>query len=107
MGLRGKGKGDLYMNSHIHKMTASGYDTVKEVSHVVSSSVHALMVPVANAYHETKTTITEPLSMKQRAYHLLVWGTGGWLTYTLVGSMFPREKRMLESGVARAWKRLR
>jgi len=88
-------------------MHASGTDVVHEVSHMVSASVHALTTPIANAYHETVTTITEPLSVTQRVYHMLVYGLGGWMTYEFVGGFFPREKQMLENSLGRAWKRMR
>lgn len=106
MGRKG-GNGGWYVQSQIHKVHASGTDAVREVSHMVSSSVHALTTPIANAYHETVTTITEPLSGTQRVYHFLVYGLGGWLTYEFVGGLFPREKRALEGSMQRAWKRIR
>lgn len=85
----------------------SGWGQVSDSNWNQHSLVHAIEQPITNIVHETKTVINGTWRMSDSVMKLAAYWVGGWMIYTVVGDMFPREKRAFESTVSRAWKRAR
>ena len=97
----------LLIQSFVFKTGQLGMDAVREVSHVTHPLVHAIEQPIANAYHETATTLNTAWRSTTAVFHLAAYAAGGYLAWSLMGEVAPREKRMIAQSVDRAWKRLR
>lgn len=60
-----------------------------------------------NASHETETALHASTRMTHGLYNIAIYGVGFWLGWTLVGELFPRQKRAIEYELGQAAKRLR
>lgn len=89
------------------KMRDLGVGVVRDVRYVTDPLIHSLEQPLSNLYTDAKTVATDLWSISQVTVRIAAYWLGGWLLYSFVGSLFPREKRMLEDTVYRAWKRVR
>lgn len=92
----------LYRPHHGH-----GWAHVHDSNWNQHSLVHAIEQPITNIVHETKTVINGTWKMSDSIVRLGAYWVGAWMIYTVVGDMFPRERRSLEDTVSRAWKRAR
>lgn len=97
----------LFMDTLIPKVRQLGVDVVRDVRYVTDPLVHSLEQPLTNLYTDARTAVTDMWSLGQVGAKLATYWLGGWLVYSFVGSVFPREKRMIENTVVRAWKRVR
>ena len=96
-----------FRDSFVPKMQAMGVSVVQDVRYVTDPLIHKLEQPLTNMYTDAKTIAVDLWSLSQVAARLAAYWLGGWLLYSFAGSLFPREKRMLEDTVSRAWKRYR
>lgn len=97
----------MLVNTIIHKMKALGMDIVQDVRYVTDPLIHSIEQPLTNMYTEAKTVATDLWSITHTVARFAAYWLGGWLIYSFVGSLFPREKRMLEDTLSRAYKRVR
>lgn len=97
----------MLWNTIVPKMKAVGATVVQDVRYVTDPLIHKLEQPLTNLYTDATTIVTDMWSIASTASRLAAYWLGAWLTYSFVGSLFPREKRMLEATIDRAWKRVR
>lgn len=82
-------------------------DTVNDIIHVTHPLVHAVEQPITNVFTETRAVGAGVYSMSGSLLRLSAYWMGGWLVWTFIEDLFPRETRTLKRNVGRAWKRAR
>lgn len=97
----------MLVNTILNKMKAVGVEVVQDARYVIDPLIHSLEQPLTNMYTDAKTVAIDLWSVSQVTARLAAYWLGGWLLYSFVGSLFPREKRMIEDTLSRAYKRVR
>ena len=91
----------------LQPLRAGGSAVLSELDYVAHPLVHALEQPITNVIRDSTQVVSGVYQVAQGVIHVAPYFAGAWLGWSFFGMYFPREKRALEGGIARASKRIR
>jgi len=102
----------MWKNSLLPKMRASGASMVSEGSHVINSAVHALQTPITGLLHDAENVGLMGMgmmgsSMTTSLFHLAAGVATGWVIWEMLHLWFPETGYYVSQSMTRPFKKQR